>query len=190
MNADQPLPFYALRFDGKIDQSNALLNWNTTGEINSKQFEIERKLDNEEKFSSIGTVVAAGNSSIARYYSYTDYSVFMKGKEVQYRLKLVDNNNRFSYSNIVNLSTSSSPVFIRSVTQTAGDQVSIRAGNKGDVPQLQIRILNTMGQVVFAEQNRYKDVLIDINFLKQGLYFVEIKGAESQDIFIQKIIKL
>ena len=190
LNADQPLPFYALRFDGKIDQSNALLNWNTTGEINSKQFEIERKLDNEEKFSSIGTVVAAGNSSIARYYSYTDYSVFMKGKEVQYRLKLVDNNNRFSYSNIVNLSTSSSPVFIRSVTQTAGDQVSIRAGNKGDVPQLQIRILNTMGQVVFAEQNRYKDVLIDINFLKQGLYFVEIKGAESQDIFIQKIIKL
>jgi hypothetical protein len=90
----------------------------------------------------------------------------------------------------VNLSISSNPVFIRSVTQTAGDQVSVRAGNKGNVQQIQIRILNTMGQVVFAEQNRYKDVLIDINNLKQGLYFIEIKASESQDLFIQKIIKL
>lgn len=190
LNADQPLPVYALRFDGKADQSNALLNWNTTGEINSKQFEIERKLDNEDEFTQIGTVVATGNSSISRYYSFTDYNVFLKGKDVQYRLKLVDNNNTFTYSSIVSLSTSSNPVFIRSVTQTAGEQIYVRAGNKGAVKQIQIRILNTMGQVVFAEQNHYKDVLIDINFLKQGLYFVEIKGSEAQDFFIQKIIKL
>jgi len=77
------------------------LNWATTSEINSKFVSVERSIDGIN-FSSIGTVIAAGNSSITNNYNFVDTNAMnLPVSILYYRLKQVDIDGKFSYSIIV-----------------------------------------------------------------------------------------
>ena len=80
------------------------LDWTTNTEYNTKTFEIQKSLNGTD-FVTIGYVDAAGNSTVHRNYTYTD-----KGLEAgtyYYRLKQIDIDNRFRYSNIVSAEVAS-----------------------------------------------------------------------------------
>jgi hypothetical protein len=74
------------------------LNWSTSFEQNNKGFEIERSLDGIN-FRKIGFVAGAGNSNSTRNYSFTDPQRAVEFN--YYRLKLVDIDNTFDYSDVV-----------------------------------------------------------------------------------------
>ncbi len=97
------LPITMLEFNAKrTTAQTVLLNWKTALEQNNKGFEIERRLSYENLFSKIGFVSSlapGGSSSIALNYSYTDFNNF--GEESYYRLRQVDLDNKFAYSQIV-----------------------------------------------------------------------------------------
>lgn len=97
------LPITLVEFNAKrTTEQTVLLNWKTAWEQNNKGFEIERRLSNENLFSKIGLVASlapGGSSSTALNYSYTDFNNF--GEESYYRLRQVDLDNKFAYSQIV-----------------------------------------------------------------------------------------
>ena len=105
-----PLPVTLLYFNGTNQDKNNLLKWGTASEQNSKEFRLERSLNGSD-FNQITTVVAAGNSSIPRDYQYTDRNIDQINSNVMfYRLKQVDLDNNFKYSNIVRLNYNKSGV--------------------------------------------------------------------------------
>jgi hypothetical protein len=74
------------------------LQWITASEKNTAHFGIERSLDGIN-FIGIDTENASGNSNIQQTYSYNDFNV-QENTLYYYRLKSVDLDGTFSYSDI------------------------------------------------------------------------------------------
>jgi Secretion system C-terminal sorting domain len=94
---DVSLPVTLLNFYVKAENKKAHLFWQTATEQNSDRFEIERSI-NGLHFEKIGSVKAAGNSTIRIDYSFFDLTP-KKGINY-YRLKEVDIDNSLQYSEI------------------------------------------------------------------------------------------
>ncbi len=87
-----------LTFNGKVQGNDALLEWVTTSEQNTKTFEVEKSV-NGIAYRTIGTVKAAGSSNAKRTYSFLDKD--FNAEVNYYRLTVVDNDNRTSKTNTV-----------------------------------------------------------------------------------------
>ncbi len=101
MGADEnsyPLPIELKSFSANVSQSIVVLKWQTISEVNSSSFQIERKSENND-WSILGEVTASGNSNSPKDYSYTDKNI-TSGK-YQYRLKMIDADGSYQYSNTV-----------------------------------------------------------------------------------------
>ncbi len=96
-----PLPIELAMFDGECKGDAVELNWSTGSEMNNDYFEIQKAGENFV-FQSIGRVRGAGNSSVALSYTFVDNEA--NQNDAYYRLKQVDFNNYFSYSNILSVS--------------------------------------------------------------------------------------
>lgn len=97
----EPLPVRLSNFTANRSNNDAVLNWTTASEINSRVFEIER-LDANRRYVTIGSVNAAGNSSNARRYQFIDENAAraISGKTAYYRLKMIDRDGTFEYSEL------------------------------------------------------------------------------------------
>jgi len=92
------LPINMAEFKAVYSSGVSHLSWNTSQENNSSHFEIERSTDGVN-FTRLGKVNAAGNSSNKISYSFNDIHP-VTGINY-YRLKMVDKDGKFAYSNIV-----------------------------------------------------------------------------------------
>jgi hypothetical protein len=88
-------------FTAKSEHDAILLEWKTGFEDNLNRFEIERSASEPNNFIHIGTVSAIGSNS---YYYYLDELVqFNVSPIYYYRLKLVDNNGNYVYTNAISV---------------------------------------------------------------------------------------
>ena len=95
------VPVRLISFNGKRVDNNNVLSWSTASEINTKHFEIQKSADGIN-FLKLVNVAAKGNSVSINNYSMIDMlddDVLLN--KYYYRLKIVDNDNSFEYSNIV-----------------------------------------------------------------------------------------
>ncbi len=97
-NIPAALPVKLNDFTGRIQKNDVVLNWSTALEQNSRAFEIERSFDGSE-FKKIGSVEAAGNSSIKKSYSFIDPAISQENN--YYRLKQIDLDGKHDYSKII-----------------------------------------------------------------------------------------
>ncbi|MES1221664.1 MAG: T9SS type A sorting domain-containing protein, partial [Bacteroidota bacterium] len=93
------LPIKLYSFDAVLQDSKVALNWVTESEINSNHFELERSLDGQT-FSKIANIFTKGNATQKMSYDYNDNINSITKDVVYYRLKMVDADNKFSYSDI------------------------------------------------------------------------------------------
>jgi hypothetical protein len=94
------LPVNLLTFTARPNGNDVLLNWQTSAETNSHNFEVERSFDGLN-FIPVRKVAAAGNSNITILYSVSDISAGKSGRNLFYRLKLTDRDGAISYSAVV-----------------------------------------------------------------------------------------
>ena len=92
-------PVEWLEFRGKIEESKANLYWATALENNYAYFEIQRSQGGA--FERIGEVAGAGNSTNIQHYTFSDPNPFPLKN--YYRIKQVDQNGAFSYSEVLEL---------------------------------------------------------------------------------------
>ena len=88
-------------FTGKNDADSILLEWKTGNEDNLNHFEIERSASEPNNYVNVGSVTAIGSNS---YYYFRDNTTFGNPPMAPifyYRLKLVDNNNGYVYSQTI-----------------------------------------------------------------------------------------
>ncbi len=88
-------------FNSKVESGQVYLIWKTASEINNSGFSIERKeIDlkaNNNKWQTIGFVKGSGSTTISHTYTYVDNPA--NNGVYQYRLKQIDYNGSFKYSN-------------------------------------------------------------------------------------------
>jgi len=94
------IPVELVSFEGSYNENKVYLKWMTATELNNSHFVIERK-DNNSSWTSIGNVNGAGNSTSPISYNFIDEN--LKQSTYYYRLKQVDFNGTFAYSNTIEI---------------------------------------------------------------------------------------
>jgi hypothetical protein len=102
MGSTSVLPVEMFSFSASVRGSTVNVRWTTATEVNNYGFEVERKaisgqLSAVSAWIEIGFVAAAGASNGPHEYSFTDQS--LSAGVYTYRLKQVDKNGSFKYSN-------------------------------------------------------------------------------------------
>lgn len=185
------LPVELVSFTGEASNCNVHLSWSTATEENSSHFIIERSQDGIH-FQSVGRVGAAGDSQSLLNYEFTDTQF---NAYSYYRLKQVDRDNTYAYTDIVRVSSkcfesddvidvfpnpvSNQDVNIKlqsDVTTTA--RIIVTDINGRTASEIPVQIIEGLNMLHFS-----------MNDLPSGTYFVQMKG-EMWNSSVQKIIKL
>jgi len=136
------LPVTLLNFSGRLENNMIPLGWSTSSEQNTAYFEVQKSVDGTG-FYPLGKVTAAGNSSTERRYSYIDKAV---SAENYYRLRMVDIDGKFTYSNVVVIKSPGVQQQVWVVNNPFRSYIDIRLAR---LPQQQVRAeLVTMSGVV------------------------------------------
>jgi hypothetical protein len=93
------LPVNLISFFGRANGNANFIFWNTAAENNSFLFEVQRSNDGVN-FEKIAEVAGAGNSNGLKQYRFTDDKLNGQ-KHYYYRLKQVDIDGRYIFSNII-----------------------------------------------------------------------------------------
>ncbi len=97
---DGTLPVTLSSFSANVFRSSVELNWQTATEVNNYGFRVERKKEKvQTSWENIGFVEGHGNSNSPKEYSFTDEN--SPSGSIQYRLKQIDIDGNFEYSEIV-----------------------------------------------------------------------------------------
>ena len=107
-NQGAPLPVELTSFEASVNHDKVNLKWKTATELNNYGFEIERQINNKQSegnnqnWKKVGFVAGSGNSSSQKEYSFIDKNP-VGGSNFDYRLKQVDKDGSFSYSDVINV---------------------------------------------------------------------------------------
>jgi hypothetical protein len=177
------LPVKLTAFGVKADGSFVDITWATAAEVNARSFVIERSYDGKN-WSSAGVVKANGNTSQASSYSYRD---FLKvGGKVQYRLKMVDQDETFSFSPVRTVNAEG-VVEMNIYPNPATSYVMINSKN-GAADQLNIQLFNQAGQMV-KQVNGNGNTVVAVSDLNTGNYFVRVSGNNTATQTFKLMIK-
>ncbi len=170
------IPVNLIDFGAVAQKSKVLAQWKTAQEINSHSFVVERSADGTH-FEAAGTIAAAGNSSIARAYAFTDNNPY-NGLNY-YRLKIIDKDGSFKYSQVVTVKFAQA-FDLQLSPNPANDQVKIvgkmLSGNSV------VQLFNGNGQLVFSRTYANASTINDAINLQQypaGVYRVKITNGEN-----------
>ena len=172
------LPLNLISFTGTQNNNVNHLQWQTTGEINTRQFIIERKI-NDENFTAIGQVPANGKGS--GNYAYAD-NVFAAGK-VYYRLKMVDIDEQFTYSNTVTLSSDDQNTAARIYPNPVGNTINLQIRDK-QLLNTKARLVDINGSLIYSFMINNWQQTIDISNQPRGSYLLQLGNGD-----VLKVIK-
>ena len=102
------LPLQLLTFNGQVRSNKAVINWSTCYEVNSAFFNIEKSTD-AVNWNTIGSITAKGNA-IKNEYNFIDGN--LSNIKTYYRLKIVDQNGKYVYSQIIMLELNGKLLFV------------------------------------------------------------------------------
>jgi hypothetical protein len=144
---DVPLPVELSSFTANINGNTVELNWQTATERNNYGFEIQRRKDGNEEWAKIGFVEGAGNSNSPRTYSFTD-KVNTNGK-YSYRLKQIDLDGSYEYSNVVEINIGVADKFeLLPNFPNPFNPTTVIPYELPQAGQVKLVILNPLGQIV------------------------------------------
>jgi hypothetical protein len=172
-NTSSLLPLQLLGFNGSKKAGFNNLQWQTSSEINTKQFELEAS-SNGIQFTKIATINAAGSGD--NNYSYNDNAVY-SGK-VYYRLKIADDNLRFTYSQVIWINSLQSTV-ISIYPNPATDVVNINIGSS-KLLKTNAVLFDAAGKLlqhIFITANQLQ---INVQALPKGVYTLKFADGTAQ----------
>ena len=174
------LPIELKSFTAKESNGRGLLNWSTVSETNNAGFDVEKSLDGVQ-FEKIGFVKGLGTTNLVQNYTFTDNNLT---QTTYYRLKQLDNDDKFQYSPIVSILSKGEKKTFKAYPNPVGAELTIEANIGGEA---QLDILDVTGKVVLSQSINNGIVNISTQSLVRGTYFARI--LTESEILVQKIIK-
>jgi hypothetical protein len=177
-----PFPVELSLFNAVLIGDKVVLNWRTETEINNYGFEIERAIDINDNWITIAFVDGNGNSNSPKYYDYLDYD-FNKAGKYYYRLKQIDNDGTFEYSDVITVQVTTPNKFY--LGQNYPNPFNPTTRIDFSLPERQmvsLRVYNTLGKLVselvdeIREPGSYS-VTFDASRLPSGVYIYRLQTS-------------
>ncbi len=174
-----PLPIKMSAFFAKRNNASVGLSWQTESEVNAKEFVIQRKIGND--FIDVATIAASNNSNGSKYV-YSDINN-LKGIS-QYRLKMIDINGSFKYSEIraVKGTAAASDFTVFPNPSTGNAKVTIT-----DISEsTDVQLVDNSGRVL-KNVSMNNSNTVDFNNLQKGMYMIRIINKNSGETLTKKL---
>jgi hypothetical protein len=179
------VPVELISFNANYYDSKVNLEWITATETNNQGYEIQRKQENSE-WENIGFIEGYGTTTEQKEYSYIDDISSVQSSVLVYRLKQIDFNGSFEYSEVVELETMPTKF---ELSQNYPNPFNPSTTIRFSLPEethLKINVYNMLGEHVETlaegtyEAGNYK-VNFDASDLSSGAYIYRIES----DAFVQ-----
>ncbi len=173
------LPIKLNSFSAKLFDDETQLNWQTAQEINTSHFEIERSIDGNN-FMKVGSENALGNSTNNRDYKYNDKlpATVQSLSKIYYRLKSVDLDGKFTYSDIVTILLNKKMEQLIVFPNPAKEKINIQT-TVSTVGKTIIEIIDVNGKSIIKKEislNTGSNAFpLNISLLKAGTYFLKMQ---------------
>jgi hypothetical protein len=190
---DDPLPVELAFFSGVLNGNEIELRWRTETEVNNYGFDIESTKDNSDWFT-IGFVEGHGNSNSPKQYSFVDNDISLSG-EYYYRLKQIDNDGTYEYSDVVSVEVTVPNKFY--LSQNYPNPFNPTSRIDFSLPEKQmtsLKVYNLMGELVSELVNEIREpgsysVIFDATELPSGIYFYTISAGRYFETNKMSLIK-
>jgi uncharacterized repeat protein (TIGR01451 family) len=184
-NIQVSLPVKLIDFTANYEKPDALLQWTTGEEINTKKFEIERGTD-PFRFVPVGSVAARGGNSGGQVsYQFRDGLTSISGEKFYYRLRMIDADNKHTYSNIALVKRNGIVVNEVAVNPNPARSGAIVANiNYNKNVQALLSVTDLQGRTIITRpqylNKGYNLVPFTGVSLSAGTYFLQVKAEGNQ----------
>ncbi|WP_281613725.1 T9SS type A sorting domain-containing protein [Flammeovirga sp. SubArs3] len=179
-NSNHDLPVELISLSAKTHDNGLTLEWETATEINNDYFEIEASSD-ARNYHVLGKVSGQGNSNVSHQYSFEVNQEDANAYYI-YRLKQVDFDGTYSYSDIVQVKA----------VDHQGLSVNIYPNPVRDQLNLEFNHFNTLDQVIEAKvYNKHGQLIetldldhlesINVNQYTSGIYILHLKTKSGKN---------
>ena len=181
------VPVEMLAFTASVNNSDVQLLWSTATELNNRGFEIERSNNDQNNFAIIGFVQGKGNSTEINYYSFSDNPQVSGTNQIYYRLKQVDFDGTFSYSEVVNVTYDVPAEFV--LSQNYPNPFNPSTTINYYVPKesyVSIKVYDFLGREITTLVSEMKstgsyELLFNASSLPSGTYFYVMTADSYSD---------
>lgn len=179
------LPVELISFNAIKNNKNVDLEWKTASEINNSGFDIERSMDGRN-WTKISFVKGHGNSAVQLNYQFTDFNVFENTSLIYYRLKQIDYNGMFKYSNI--RAVKNTPI-VESVILSPQPANGILHVQTSLSSGFNYHIVSAEGKILVQGSSKTNKASIDIGSIPAGTYYLKISD-DQQTLTTKSFIKV
>jgi hypothetical protein len=176
-------------FRGENLGKSNYLHWETASEENNAYFILERSSD-AQQFTALGQIEGNGNSNQNQFYSFTDINPTTGIN--YYRLKQVDSDGSFSYSQVIALEVKASDSQVNIYPNPSSDIISIEFVNDTN-SEIHIKIYDVLGHLVrnvnLGSTKGHQVYNLSLSNLPEGAYLIQLSDDSEKIITKQTLIK-
>ena len=191
----EALPIELVSFSGNWDIATRanILDWTTITEINNDRFDIQRVLNNDNDFKTIGSIGGSGTTSDLVNYTYVDHDI-QEGGTYYYRLKQVDYNGGFDYSDIVAIDVSlANSVGIKVYPNPVKDLAQLEL-IMDDESTLSVSVTDLLGRTIINStdvhvQRGLNQINLNTASIPSGTYLVSLTVGGQQNYEVINITR-
>jgi hypothetical protein len=190
------LPVELTSFTAVLKNNKVELNWNTATEINNYGFEIERTSTSlVTEWKKVGFVKGNGNSNSPQNYMFIDNTISYGS--YSYRLKQIDNDGNFEYSNIIEVNVGQIPdgFFLnQNYPNPFNPLTQIQFGISTNT-YVTLTVFNALGEKVLTPFNsnvradQVYNVTINGENLTSGIYYYILQANEKTEVKKMLLLK-
>lgn len=197
-----PIPVELQSFSANVIGTDVLLNWITSTEKNNSGFEVQRKTQEENEFKTLIFIEGNGTTTEQNSYSFIDKN--SPSGFVTYRLKQIDLDGSFEYSNSIEVEVISPKVF--SLEQNYPNPFNPSTKIKYVIPnvetlqstsiQVTLKIYDVLGNEITTLVNeQHLPGIYEVEFntkemnLTSGVYFYQLRAnnfVETKKMILNK----
>lgn len=186
------IPVELSAFTASVDYGNVTLNWQTASESNNQGFEIHRRSD--AGYTSVGYVQGYGTTSETQNYSFVDHNV--NPGTYYYRLKQIDFDGTFAYSDEINVEVNTPIAFgLNQNYPNPFNPATVISFNLPIDARVTLKLFNVLGQelITLIDQNLgagIHDHNFDASGLNSGVYFYRIEAVGTDGSNFSSVKKM
>ena len=178
------VPVELTSFVASVNESNVSLSWSTATELNNSGLQVERS--NGSAYEVVGFVAGHGTTTDIQNYNFVDQNVV--AGSYNYRLKQVDFDGRFEYSNTIEVEVLGVKEFAlnQNYPNPFNPSTTINFSLAVD-SKVSLKIFDVLGQEVATLLNGQlaagsQKVSFDASSLNSGVYFyrIDADGVDGQ----------
>jgi sugar lactone lactonase YvrE len=186
------LPVELVSFTATVISGKVELSWSTATEKNNAGFAIEKNVNNV--WNQIGYVKGQGTSTERKNYSFTENATTGK---YQYRLKQIDYDGKFEYSNVVEATvglTVDDYKLGQNYPNPFNPNTTITFALK-NTEHATVTVHNMLGQTVetlfngIATGNEVYSLTFDAKNLSSGIYFYTLRSVSMNEVRKMSLMK-